>query len=623
MVGSKRGALPKAGWFALLLLFSAAMALVALPPAPASAQASTTYWLGRSTGTEYVFDVPLPADLGAMLTCAPPKFAAFAAICKKSSPAAGGGSSVVRTAITWDLDLIDRGTVSYRGTGSFQMSWWQNLDPKGAGWQQATDELKRQAIVSGTWKNADVQVNVTQDASAAPLRLPIPELTLARTAMSKLAATTVSGTFYPTVKVPADLDGYRAQMLAYGNAGRRDPDFRRNNGMSIPVDITGDTVVTKTGATEKVFKQNATPPYFADHRLNAELNRAAQFQAEFLASEGKPMTLASHLGPTSYTDPRTGKTVSMYTLTDRGRFFNTPPAVEAASGSGPGGSPHDWMSGTTHFRPWFNVAGTYPRIGYGIAKAANGNWYTVAVPEINEKGESPPLDKIALPLTDTVGAKPSGPLTVTVDAGPTAPAPPSGVPTTGPPAAAASGGVANDPTAGAGAPATGVPTTGAAGGAAGEVPQATLTSVCEGFAAYLRQEVASKQATLTVGPGRCDVTSPDLQVAQLGVSSLTDNRAAERALGCEDIAKGRATDAQAYPVQALGERKQAVMSSGSSGQSFPFIVGSQQVAGKDVSVRAMACDGTYQYWARLDRAEGVNPLLAVNAAAEGMRRAAA
>lgn len=590
------------------MLFPIAASFVALPAAPASAQTPSTYWLGRATDTEYVFDVPLPPDLGAMLTCDPAKYSAFEAICRS------GGSSVVRTPITWDLDLIDRGTVSYRGTGAFQMSWWQNLDPTSAGWQQATDELKKQAIVSGTWKSADVQVNVTQDASAAPLRLPIPELTLAKTAMSKLAATSAPGTFFPNVTVPKDLAGYRAQMLAYGNAGRRDPNFRKDNGMPVPFDLTGDSVVTKTGATEKVFKQNATAPWFADHRSDPALDKAAQFQAEYLASRGEPMSPASHTGPASYTDPSTGKTGKMTHQSDRSAFFGGPRnAVEAASGSGPGGSPHSWMTSTTHFRPWFNVAGTYPRIGYGIARAANGNWYQVAVPEINENGDPPALDAVTLPLADKVGATTSVPSTVTVDATPSTPVTSAAGPATNPPVAG-SGGTANDP----GATPAATP-----GAASGDVPKAVFESICDGFGAYLRQEVASKQVTRTGDPSSCNYASPDLQVAQLGISSLTDYRAEERAVGCEDIAQGRATDAKAYAVQALGQEKQAVMSSGSTGKSFPFIVGSQLTDGRAVAVRAMSCDDKYQYWARLDRIEGVNLLLAVNAAAEGMRRAVA
>jgi hypothetical protein len=135
--------------------------------------------------------------------------------------------------------------------------------------------------------------------------MPIPETTLAKIKMKELGQQTQAGRYYPTVKAPADLDGFRAQMLAYGNAGRRDPDFRKNNGASCALDLSGDTVLTdKDGSkpyscteVEKVFKHSQTPPYFTDHVLNDQLNEMAQFQAEYTALN-RITDITMHDGPT-------------------------------------------------------------------------------------------------------------------------------------------------------------------------------------------------------------------------------------------------------------------------------------------------------------------------------------
>ncbi len=70
----------------------------------------------------------------------------------------------------------------------------------------------------------------------------------------------------------------------------------------------------------------------------------------------------------------------MFDASDRVVYFGGANAVEAAGVGGLGSFPHGWMAGETHFRPWFNVDGCYPEIGYGAAQSMSGNWYYVAVP---------------------------------------------------------------------------------------------------------------------------------------------------------------------------------------------------------------------------------------------------
>jgi hypothetical protein len=198
---------------------------------------------------------------------------------------------------------------------------------------------------------------------------------------------TVPGIYFPSVQIPAALGEMRTQMLAYGNQGRRDPDFRKKNGAKVATDLSADQVQVLGGGMEKVHKQFPTPPYQPDATLDELLNNAAQFQAEYNAS----VRQMSHDGPASYTDPRTGKTGATRTLNDRGKFFGIPHPITEAAGLGYALSnfPHSWMAGNTHFRPWFNVGGVHPTIGYGAALASDGKWHFVAVPTLFASGIVP------------------------------------------------------------------------------------------------------------------------------------------------------------------------------------------------------------------------------------------
>ena len=185
--------------------------------------------------------------------------------------------------------------------------------------------------------------------------------------MKDLGSKTKEGAYYNSVQVPDDLATFYQAMLDYGNAGRRDPDFRKNNGAKVATDLSGLTTQTDLrGPTENVFKQNPAPPYFAPHVLNDQLNKMAQFQAEYNAS----IRRVSHDGPQSYFDKESNKNVNMSDMEQRAVFFKVENTVEAAGGGRLGDSPHNWMKSDTHFRPWFNIDGCYPEIGYGAAREA-------------------------------------------------------------------------------------------------------------------------------------------------------------------------------------------------------------------------------------------------------------
>ncbi|MCA9837084.1 MAG: hypothetical protein KC422_09215 [Trueperaceae bacterium] len=340
-----------------------------------------SYWLGRVDGTDYVFDTPIPFDFGQAIFAADAnRFVVDKAPLDYPAQTIDGTNyQFVKARVAYDPTMFDRGQVSIlekSGLAGGQGSWIDRHKDESEGQLFATQmEAQATPFGQGAWKQVDLLILVSPDASQSSVRVPIPEITLAKMQMIDLGQSTTAGQYFPTVQIPANLDAFRAQMLAYGNAGRRDPDFRKNNGPKTAIDLSSDTVSTLSG-NEKVFKQNPTPPYFTDHVLNNELNQAAQLQAEYIAS----IDHLGHDGPTSYLDPKTGTSVNLFDLSQRVAFVGGPAnIVEAAGLGGLGDYPHSWMAGDTHFRPWFNVDGCYAEIGYGAAMAANGSWYFVAV----------------------------------------------------------------------------------------------------------------------------------------------------------------------------------------------------------------------------------------------------
>lgn len=349
---------------------------------------AASYYLGRPTATEYIYDTPVPAELGEMLTASGAKFQGFRSFPKPGPQTIDGRShQIVVTEIAWDSDKVRRGTLAYARAGTVEGGWWVNLDATTPEWAAAAAQLEAQKKSRGNWHYVTAQVLVASDGNQPPLRTPIPELTQIRTRLDAISQQgTVPGIYFPSVQIPAALGEMRTQMLAYGNVGRRDPDFRKKNGAKVATDLSADQVQVLGGGMEKVHKQFPTPPYQPDATLDERLNAAAQFQAEYNASVRR----MSHDGPASYTDPRTGKSGATRSLGDRSKFFGLPhPPVEAAGMGDMSNYPHAWMAGDTHFRPWFNVGAVHPTMGYGAARASDGQWHFVAVPTAFASGIVP------------------------------------------------------------------------------------------------------------------------------------------------------------------------------------------------------------------------------------------
>jgi len=200
----------------------------------------------------------------------------------------------------------------------------------------------------------------------------------AKAQMLSLSQRTRAGSVFANTQVPVDLDGFRLQMLAIGNMGRRDPDYRKKHGEKVATDLSGQTVTLPPDPPNhpqaevlKIYKKRPTPPYFDDLVLNDALNKAAQFQAEYQASTGK----VGHDGPTDHNG------VNLKDFWDRARHFGYSLNTEGEGcGQGtPTDFPEGWMKSNTHYRPWFNIGADVREVGLGIARGADGSWYTCVV----------------------------------------------------------------------------------------------------------------------------------------------------------------------------------------------------------------------------------------------------
>lgn len=373
-------------------------------------------WVGRRDGTDWVFDTRIPANFVPFVTATGPQYAHVATLPQTTTQVIDGQSyTFITTGLTWDLDLIDRGAVAFTKDGWMQdMSWWTNQDVNDPEWPAFSELLKARAVVNGTWKGVELIMLVAPSDPAPTLRRPVPPLQLTQEAMRGLAQTTApGGQFFPNVNLPADLEGFRAQMLAYSNIGRADPSYRANSHKATTVLDLSQNEVTTLGGQERVFRQSDTPPFFADQQLNPLLNQMAQFQAECNAS----VNVMSHDCPAQWTNPADGQVVNMADLGARAAFFGPQSVVEGAATGAPGDSPMQWMTGDTHFRPFFNVDGIYWELGYGAAQAQSGEWMFVVVAIRDADGTTPPPPGIVMP-----GAIPA-PEAPAETAAPEAPAP--------------------------------------------------------------------------------------------------------------------------------------------------------------------------------------------------------
>jgi hypothetical protein len=102
-----------------------------------------SYWLGRQPDPkldEFVFDVPVSADLAAKLTCAGAKGAKYKSGVREFRWETGGKSyTFVQNAIAWDGDQIDAGSFAYFRNNAVEKDAWVSVDPRAAGFKAVRD----------------------------------------------------------------------------------------------------------------------------------------------------------------------------------------------------------------------------------------------------------------------------------------------------------------------------------------------------------------------------------------------------------------------------------------------------------------------------------------------------
>lgn len=180
------------------------------------------------------------------------------------------------------------------------------------------------------------------------------------------------GSYYGNVEVPTQLLEFQKSLLMVANEGRRDPLFRKKRKSEFFFDLSGERAIPKHPLdprdAPRIIKHSATPPYFPDLRLNQSLNAAAQFQAEFMASSRK----MKHDGPANFNGndmsnqyKRRSYFGYKYRVNENVAYFDQP--VKALEGM--------MAANSDHFRMFFNADFDTKEIGFGAAKAKNGEWY--------------------------------------------------------------------------------------------------------------------------------------------------------------------------------------------------------------------------------------------------------
>ena len=338
------------------------------------AGAETTYWVPtvESTPTEktYRFGIQLPDKLGKELAANGPSI---------SHTVDGKAHKFVDVTVDWDPrqagGSLAGGAMSINSGKGYGAKWLSN-SPEMAKNAELVKALEAVGVTQPNgWVIAELLILVAE-GTANPnltLRLPISEQNQIKARMLKLAESKVPGQFFPNeVQIPADLDAMRREMLALGNIGRRDPQFRKANQWAN--NLSGDTATGPNGP-EKIFKNNPNPPYFNDLVLHPKLNEAAQYMAEYYAktngNAGQPAG-RKHDAPGAV-----WRGARMDTFSDRLQHFakGVGSSGEGLAGAGPADdAPEGWMHTETHYRPWFNIGHDTKSMGLGAARTANG-WY--------------------------------------------------------------------------------------------------------------------------------------------------------------------------------------------------------------------------------------------------------
>jgi len=379
-----------------------------------------TYWVAKhkKEGTKQTVDYSVQV----------PEF--FVPYLKLQTPRKGGMEvkkkingkeyTFVKQYLSWDVDKqnpdhgvirIDEAPLRYQSHLHFM-----HVDPSDytEQFKDALTALAKPAEGNPTWKEVDLlalKFNGQGPPNLSYTEVPtvLGDVAAAKELLRTFAVDTEGGHYFAAegIQVPVKLDEFRTQVLLIGNLARRDPNYRKTHqywgdngtkegGLVSPkdaTDLSGTEVIdfneeTKKNERLKLHKQHQSPPYFDDLVLNAKLNEAAQFHAEYQATTAQ----AGHYGPQEYlgNSPKVKaifvkKAATMYAIKDRVNHFGYEAGIdmEGAGGSqfhAPDWAPEWWITSDTHFRPWFNAGNAVTEIGFGVArdksvKDPNGGWY--------------------------------------------------------------------------------------------------------------------------------------------------------------------------------------------------------------------------------------------------------
>lgn len=325
------------------------LAIAGTAPVASESAAQNAYWIGSPAGGQLKFDVQIPADVAAMVmntATAPGRGADTKPRYKKLTHNVDGSTLVFHSSeLSWDGDGLSKGELTWTVEAGFGAEW-KDLDTSDPLYKGFAAAIKAQAAnVMDNWQSA--RVYIYQGAKLpTTFRLNSDGSYGEMSPVAKANKVLQELTSKPRLNNNETASALQA-MLVITNSIRANPEYRKQNNCKLFRDL---------------------PTGLKPLRYDAALLKAAQNQAEYCAS----IQEATH----DQNDP------DMATMDKRLAFFKAKdlPSYEAAGGGSLTNCPTVWMKSETHFRPWWDLDGeVVTTLGFGFAKASNGNWYFVAV----------------------------------------------------------------------------------------------------------------------------------------------------------------------------------------------------------------------------------------------------
>lgn len=335
----------------LVLLFLGTSALVLLSAFWSVNAQATTYWLGTRDGYELRFNVKVPADAAAII------------LHKDKAPGRGDDTTPRYRTFTHTIDgktlRFHANELGWENLQNGSLTWaveagsgaeWRNVNTKDPLWNDFAKALTSLATVdSDGWSSAKVVMAESMENDAPTARLNL-DGSVGKPSEGQMAIQKLTEMNSKTSLFPDELNEVRGYMLAIANAGRANPNYRREAGSKVDLDL-------RSGLTPLVLKDI--------------LNDAAQNQAEYCAQAQK----VTHEQDNAQfrKDPRYA------TFGTRAQAFGIKNPAEAAGAGSLQDYPTGWMKSDTHYRPWWDLQGVTTGVGFGVAKGSDGMWYSVAV----------------------------------------------------------------------------------------------------------------------------------------------------------------------------------------------------------------------------------------------------